>query len=68
MQWRNIQDNGRQTTVALENGTWNIIDGVSKNSWHEWAVNKLKSRPAGATKAGWLRSSAIDECDKLLTY
>ena len=68
MQWRNIKDNGKQSTIALESGTWKLIDGVSKSSWHEWVVSKLKTRPAGATKAGWLRSAAIDECNKLLVH
>jgi hypothetical protein len=66
MKWRNISENGKQTTIALENNTWEIIDTVSKNNWHKWAVSKLESRPAGATKAGWLRNAAIDECNKLL--
>ncbi|RLD05577.1 MAG: hypothetical protein DRI65_08520 [Chloroflexota bacterium] len=68
MQWRNIKDNGRQSTIALENSTWKLIDCVSKSSWQEWVAHKLKSRPAGATKAGWLRSAAIDECNKLLVH
>jgi len=66
MQWRNIDENGKQTTIALESKTWQVIDALSNNHWHEWVYSKLKARPAGSTKAGWLRSVAIDECSKLI--
>jgi hypothetical protein len=65
-QWRNIKQDGKQTTIALEAFTWEVIDKLSGNQWQDWVYTKLQVRPNGSTKTHWLRNEALHEVSHVM--
>jgi len=67
MQWRNIQEDNKQTTIALESHTWILIDRLARNRWQDWVGKALETRPPGTTKSHWLRNVVLAECCRIVS-
>ena len=62
LEWRNVKEGKRTTTICLEKYTWQLVDIFTKGNWHEWAAKLLAIRPDGYTKPYWLRNAVLKEC------